>query len=723
MLSSPSVPPPTSPLVRHSAAGSRRILPSERRRLPLRAALFGAGRPALAASLVSAAIVWAPILPGSAVASPIDKCLVGTAPEVSGDAAQVGATRSLIAAACPCVDFDGTPGKTRGSYGKCASTVIASQVGASQLRSLCAPTVKKLTLLSTCGLKPSKQPAPCIQTTTSSGKVKCSIKPVSRCRNGGSSTSVACPASTGCLDAADTNGDLLISAPGDDGACVATTGAPEEWRDAVLYFAVVDRFHDGDASNNGAPTPGVQPEADYNGGDWAGIRQKLEEGYFTDLGVNVLWLTVPVNNPAVSGANVDGHLRGAYHGTWPQALDEAEERFGTLAELQGLVTEAHALGIRIVLDWVMNHVHQSSPVYLEHPEWFWDSQVDEQSCLCGSPACPIDGPNVTRCWTEAYLPDFNYTIPEARNATIDAVVSLIQQTGVDGLRLDGVPYVEPAWISQLRSRVTADVEPTSGAHFLLLGDTRSAVPAALSPAVGPTMLDGQFDHPLRAQIVRSVLLGDTNPGGTMTALDAFLTDNDTRYGAALMGTFVGDPEYPRAVHFAQDLPLWSDAWADGKDRAWSNRPSLPSGTSAFQRLNNAFTILFTRPGIPAIQYGDEYGMAGAGEPDNRRMMQWSGHTAGQLLVHDHVRKLASIRAAHEALRIGTRTSLSSTDDTLVYRMHTANDDLYVAINRSNLPLAVTGLPNGTLTDLLTGASATGPSPILPARSSSIFVVP
>lgn len=691
------------------------------RPLSLRAVLLGMGRGGLVRELLSAIALCALFVPPRADASALDRCLVGTAPEVAGDVAQIAATRDLIDAACPCGDFDGSSGKTRGDYGKCASAVIDSQVGASMLRSQCDSTVRKISTVSTCGVDPLKQPAPCIRTTTSSGKLKCAIKSASKCTDSGNSTSVACPGQTHCIDAADTNGDLLLAAPGDDGACVTPTTAPDEWDDAVLYFAVVDRFLDGDASNNGAPTPGVQPAADYRGGDWAGIRQKLQEGYFTDLGANVLWLTVPVNNPAVSGTNADGHLHGAYDGTWPQALDQVEERFGTLADLQALVTEAHAQGIRIVLDWVMNHVHQSSPIYVQHPEWFWDSQVSGQSCLCGSPACPIEGPNVTRCWTESYLPDFNYTVVEARGATIDSVVSLIQQTGVDGLRLDGVPYVESAWISELRSRVTADVEPTSGSHFLLLGDTRTADPAALSPAVGPTMLDGQFDHPLRAQLVRSVLLGDTTPGGTMTALDAFLTDNDARYGSARMGTLVGDSGFPRAIHFAQDLPLWSDAWTDGKDRAWSNQPSLPTGTSAFQRLNNAFTVLFTRPGIPAILYGDEYAMAGAGEPDNRRMMQWSGYTAGQVLVHDHVRKLASIRAEHEALRLGARTSLSSTDDTLVYRMQATNDEVYVAINRSNFSQVVSGLPSGTLTDLITGASTTGPSPTLPARSSAIYV--
>jgi len=693
-----------------------------RHKLPL-AGPAGPAALVVVASLLSAAVLSSLLLPPPATAGGLVKCLVGTSPEVAGDDAQIRAVRGLIDAACECADFDGSPGKTRGNYGKCASAVIAAQVDASQLRPACASTVKKYYSKSTCGVDSAKQAVPCVRTATASGKVQCAIKPAPKCTSSGNSTSAACTAHTTCIDAADINDDLRIAAPGDDGNCVAASVANDEWNDAVLYFAFVDRFFDGNPSNNGPATAMVPAAADYKGGDWEGVRQKLVEGYFTDLGVNVLWLTVPVNNTAVAGLSPDSHFYSANHGTWPEALDQVEERFGTLAELQGLVAAAHGLGIRVVLDWVMNHVHVTSPIYATHPEWFWEDQIAGQSCVCGSAACPIDGPNVTRCWGASYLPDFNYTISEARDFSLDSVIAMIEQTGVDGLRLDGVAYVESAWISELRSRVEADVEPGIGAHFLLLGDTRTSDPAVLSTAVGPTGLDGQFDHPLRSQLVRSVLMGDASPSGTMSALDAFLTDNDTRYGAARMGTLVGDHGFPRAIHFAEDVPLWSDEWTDGKDRAWANQPSQPVGTSAYQRLSNAFTLLFTRPGIPTIFYGDEFGLAGAGDPDNRRMMPWSGYSVGQQLVRDHVQALASIRAAHEALRVGTRESISSSDDTLVYRMSTAGDEVYVAINRSNFPQVVTGLPSGTLTDLLSGAPVTGPSPTLPARSSAILVVP
>ncbi len=68
-----------------------------------------------------------------------------------------------------------------------------------------------------------------------------------------------------------------------------------DWRDGIMYFVFVDRFADGDLSNND-PVPDVRARANYHGGDLAGVLEKIEEGYFTDLGVNVLWLTAPVDN-------------------------------------------------------------------------------------------------------------------------------------------------------------------------------------------------------------------------------------------------------------------------------------------------------------------------------------------------------------------------------------------------------------------------------------------
>ena len=160
------------------------------------------------------------------------------------------------------------------------------------------------------------------------------------------------------------------------------------------------------------------------------------------------------------------------------------------------------------------------------------------------------------------------------------------------------------------------------------------------------------------EIARTLLMRQ----GSMNDLAGFMDTNDDFYGAGIMSTFIGNHDIPRVVHLAEDTPLWDDPWADGKDRNWSNQPGLPGGMSAFERLGNGFTLLMTTPGAPLIYYGDEYGMPGAGDPDNRRFMQWDSYSGGQQFLRDHIAALtASLRAAHPATRRGSRETLDATE--------------------------------------------------------------
>jgi glycosidase len=518
---------------------------------------------------------------------------------------------------------------------------------------------------------------------------------------------------------------LLSAATCDPWTCEAPQLGNFDWRDSVMYFVFVDRFLDGNPANNGTPTgSGVQPPADYRGGDWAGVTQRIQDGYFTDLGVNTLWLSVPMDNTEQSGIGVGGdtHRYSAYHGYWPERLDQPEERFGTLAELQALVEAAHAADIKVILDYAMNHVHVSSPVYQMHMSdgWFWplnDGSVS--NCVCGA-GCSWDGDQGRRCWFTDYLPDFNFTNAAAREFSVSNALWWIQQTNIDGLRLDAVKHIEDQWLRDLRSRVTAEIEPEKGEHFYMVGETftgdRNTIAYYVNPA---TMLDGQFDFPLRAQVVASMLMRQR----PMSDLRAFMDGYDNAYGAGIMSTFIGNHDVPRSIHFAQDTPLWDSEWHDGKNVAWSGQPSLPGGLSAFERLAGAFTLLFTTRGIPLIYYGDEVGLPGAGDPDNRRLMQWTGYSAGQTFLLNRIKKLTAIRAGHPALRRGTRQSLSATADTLAYKMTLGSEVVYVAINRGDIAQQVSGLPSGSLNELIGETSVSGPTVTIPARSSMVVIAP
>jgi len=486
-----------------------------------------------------------------------------------------------------------------------------------------------------------------------------------------------------------------------------------DWRDAVLYFVMLDRFADGDASNN--DPIGLEPMADYQGGDVAGLIEKIEDGYFTDLGVNALWVTSPLDNANGAGAGTDGHQYSGYHGYWPADLDATESRVATEAELAQLVEVAHAHGLQVVLDYVMNHVHTESPTYQQHEDWFWDNDNGSGgNCICGDGCSWDDSFQRKRCWFTSYLPDFDFTNGDARRYSVQNAIDWAKRIGADGYRLDAVKHIEDAWITDLRARLSAEVELDQ--TFYLVGETYTGDRDLIKYYVNPsTMLDGQFDFPMRAQVLGTVL----RRTGNMSDLIGFLDSNASFYGSgAVMSTFLGNHDVPRTIHFAEDSPLWGD-WDGGRERAWTNQPGLPASSSPFQRVAVAYTLLLTTPGVPLLYYGDEIGMPGAGDPDNRRFMQWSGLSANQTWLRDRMSGLIAARNAHPALRRGTRTSLGNSADVYTYRMTGEGDTVYVVLNRGDDAESAVGLPAGTYRDVVTGETVTAPAQV-PARTGLVL---
>jgi glycosidase len=187
-----------------------------------------------------------------------------------------------------------------------------------------------------------------------------------------------------------------------------------------------------------------------------------------------------------------------------------------------------------------------------------------------------------------------------------------------------------------------------------------------------------------------------------------------------MSPWIGNHDLGRVIHMAEDTPMWGDPYADGKDRAFNNQPTLPGYRRPFERLANAFTFLLTSPGVPLLYYGDEIGLPGAGDPDNRRFMQWTGLSADQQWLRSRVAALGQLRKTHAALRRGKRALRSATNDTLVYSMSAGAETLYVAINRGDTDESVSGLPAQTFQDLLNQSSVPGPTVLVPARSARIL---
>src|SRR5439155_15423100 len=114
---------------------------------------------------------------------------------------------------------------------------------------------------------------------------------------------------------------------------------PIDWRDAIMYFVMVDRFANGSTAND-APVAGVELPGQYQGGDFVGLKQKIDAGYFDSLGINTLWITSPLDNADNANPGADGHAYSGYHGYWPTNLDRAESKYGSEAELKAMVDAA-----------------------------------------------------------------------------------------------------------------------------------------------------------------------------------------------------------------------------------------------------------------------------------------------------------------------------------------------------------------------------------------------
>ena len=293
-----------------------------------------------------------------------------------------------------------------------------------------------------------------------------------------------------------------------------------------MYFVMIDRFADGDPTNN-APVAGVEAPGQYQGGDFAGLTQKIDEGYFNALGINTLWITSPLDNADNANPGSDGHAYTGYHGYWPKDLDADRVQARHRGRAQGdgrCRPRARHPGARRLRD--EPRAHATARCTAQHPDWFWpNDNGNGGNCVCGG-GCSWDTDRL-RCWFDNFLPDFNFQNADARKYSVDNAVAWAKRIGIDGFRLDAVKHIETVWLTDLRARVNAEV--AFDQRFYMVGETFDGDREIIKSYVNPnTMLDGQFDFPLRGQILVERCCAAM---ARCTTSPASSTSNDGYYGA------------------------------------------------------------------------------------------------------------------------------------------------------------------------------------------------
>ncbi|MEU6415328.1 glycoside hydrolase family 13 protein [Microbispora sp. NPDC046933] len=425
-----------------------------------------------------------------------------------------------------------------------------------------------------------------------------------------------------------------------------------DWvRDAVFYQIFPDRFANGDPSLD---PPGVEPwggpptRTNFFGGDLAGVRGRL--GHLRDLGVTALYLT-----PIFTAGTNHRYDTIDYFGIDPALGDE--ETFA------GLVEDAHAHDIRVVLDAVFHHCGDGHPAFRDVVEKGAASPYVNWFSVQEFPVRADPEPNYLTCSGCAYLPKLNVCNPEVRDHLF-AAVEKWSRTGIDGWRLD-VPYMMenlPFW-RQFRRLVKGIDE-----DLYIVAEVWEA---ATDWTRGDTS-DGAMNYRLRDAILGFVT--DHRLGGEWLAAELGAIDRE-----------IG----PEAKGLMLNLLGSHDT-----ERVRTRCGGEPEATRF------AFGLLMAAEGAPMIYYGDEVGMRGFNDPDCRRCMTWSEKD------WDHeqlawLKTLTRLRRDHVALRRGSESTVLAGENVIVRARVHPDETVLVLANRGN---AAETLPAGTGTgrDLITG---------------------
>lgn len=409
--------------------------------------------------------------------------------------------------------------------------------------------------------------------------------------------------------------------PGGQEFAFGTDDAPPDWmRDGIAYQLMVDRF----ARVDGPLPPPGSPTALY-GGTLDGVRAHLD--HIASLGCNVLWLT-PV------------HQTPSHHGYDYEDFFKVEPRYGGNAALKRLIDSAHALGMRVLLDFVPNHTGRGHHLFKEALEsggeaaefyrfWQW--------------------PHYYRCFADGVImPELDTGARRVQRYLVEAAQHWLTEYGADGLRCDHVAGADPAFWPELRRGVRA-VKPDA----LVLGEATGPF-EWLARYAGrlDAIFEFDFAHMVRETFARNRI--------NVAEFARWLDGHEAVFPGLGLATLLDNHDMTRFLFLA------------GGDK---------------RRLKLAATLLMTSPGMPVIYYGTEVGLSQRhdGQTENaeaRLPMLWGGAQDAELLAF--FQRLGRLRRDSPALRRGSRRTLKADADQLVYERVLGAERLVVTLNLRSL---------------------------------------
>jgi neopullulanase len=432
--------------------------------------------------------------------------------------------------------------------------------------------------------------------------------------------------------------------------------------DDVIYFAIPDRFADGDTSNNDPEkSKGLYDRKfgrHYHGGDIQGLINKLP--YLKSLGVTAIWTTPFYDNsnkPDYKEMYEGLPFTTGYHGYGATDMYAVDEHLGDMAKLKEFVQTAQAMGFKVIQDQVANHTspYHSWAENPPTPTW-WNGSVKNhinnnwQKWTTMNPRATYQTQKSNiEGWFVDILPDFNQDDSEVEKYLIQNSLWWLQVGGFDAIRMDTLPHVPRIYWQKWGTAIKKEYPKVN-----ILGELYDGNPALLSYfQTGrkgfdgvDTKIDTLYDFGLFYAI-----RGSFGRGESIRKVSEMLAHDWLYPNPNVLTTFLG-------VHDMERFMNEKGATVEG--------------------LKLAQTLIMTTRGTPLLYYGDELAMPGGGDPDNRR--DFPGGFAGdkdnafdanertkeQNDVWNHLAKLGQLRLNYGALRTGKSLDLLDEPQQMAY---------------------------------------------------------